>query len=197
MQQREGVCLVLSAACAEESFGKANRKRETSRGHPAPNLDRQLTPAKEEQGRELGRAPTSESLCQSHREGQRGPDQRIQGQESQGGGPEKQPDLAPGGLAFLDPRLNLGDLLQESQEVPFWPEHLMGPSSFRINSPGAAPFTAALMPHSASLAHQGLHGSRLQRGGVALFSGTSTGTTLGAPRACVDGSEMQSLRQFL
>lgn len=31
----------------------------------------------------------------------------------------EQPDLAPGGLAFLDPGLNLGDLLQESQEVPF------------------------------------------------------------------------------
>ena len=107
---------MLSTACAEESFGKRNKKRETSRGHPAPNLDQQLTPAREGQGRERGRASTSDSLCQSHREGQGGPDQ---GQVSRGGGPEKQPDLAPGGLAFLDPGLNLGDLLQESQEVPF------------------------------------------------------------------------------
>ena len=195
MQQRDSVCLALSAACAEESFGKGNRER------PAEVI---LLPTWTGSWL-LQRRSRAESLAGTHvwqplpitsrgatwarpeNSRPRKPWRRAR----------KQPDLAPGGLAFLDPRLNLGDLLQESQEVPFWPEHLMGPSSFRINSPGAAPFTSALMPHSASLARQGLHGSRLQRGGVALFPGTSTGTTLGAPRACVDGSEMQSLRQFL
>lgn len=118
MQQRDSMCLALSAACAEESFGKGNKKRETSRGHPAPNLDPQLTPAREGQGREHGRAPTCDSLCQSHREGQRGPDQRIHGQESRRGGPEKLPELAPGGLAFLDPGLNLGDLPRNPRKFP-------------------------------------------------------------------------------
>ena len=198
MQHREGICLVLSAACAEESFGKANKKRETSRGHPAPNLDLQLTPPREGQGRERGRAPTCDSLYQSHREGQRRPDQRIHGQESWRGRPEKLPELAPHGLAFLDPGLNLGDLPRNPRKFPsdlsIWWCSVPHPSESILWEPPT--LQEALMPHSASLALQGLHGSRLQRGGAALFPGRAREPCYGRPEHVLMGAECSLYGSF-
>lgn len=58
MQQRERICIMPSIACAEESLGKENKKRETSRGRPAPNVDQQPSSCREGQSGELGLAPT-------------------------------------------------------------------------------------------------------------------------------------------
>ena len=99
MEQRERICIRLSISCAEESLGKENRKRETSRGHPAPNLDQQPDSCREAQraGLALGHPWPAPGATEQ----QRGTDRR-KGRGHRGGRKKVQPDLALGQFAFLD-----------------------------------------------------------------------------------------------